>query len=95
MNTARLQFCLYVAGEGPNSQLAIANLKALCEKHFPNNPSTEIIDVFEDPGAALRDGVMVTPLLTVTTGNDVKKLIGNLSKMEMVLEILGVKVEVP
>ena len=95
MNPDQLHFRLYVAGESPNSKLAIANLKALCDKYFPHSPEAEVIDVFEDPSAALRDGVMVTPLLCVTSGSSVQRLIGDLKKTAAVLESLGVKVESP
>lgn len=93
MNPDQLQFRLYVAGEGPNSQLAITNLKALCEKYFPSGNAAEIIDVFEHPALALQEGVLVTPLLCVISGNNVQKFIGDLSKTAAVLESLGIKVE--
>lgn len=93
MKPDQLHFLLYVAGDGPNSTAAIANLKALCAKHFPNSASTEIIDVFKDPGAALAQGVMATPLLVVKVGDLSHRFIGDLGKAGAVLNALGITVE--
>lgn len=95
MSSDQLQFRLYVAGEGPNSMAAIANLKALCEKYFPSNAAVEIVDVIKEPTLALQDQVMVTPLLIINTGSTVQKCIGDLSKLQHILETLGIKIEAP
>lgn len=57
------KFCLYVAGDAPNSALARANLTTLCREHLPNRHQIEIVDVFRQPQRALADGVFMTPTL--------------------------------
>ena len=61
--SAGLSLRLFVAGDSPDSAIAIANLKAL----FPNDGGCpveiEIVDVQQDPARAARDGIMVTPTL--------------------------------
>ena len=37
-------FRLYLAGSAPNSVRALANLYALCRKHYPECHSIEVID---------------------------------------------------
>ena len=54
-------FRLYFAGGAPNSVRALANLYAICRKHFPESHRIELIDVLKDPMRALADAVLVTP----------------------------------
>jgi len=56
-----------VAGESPSSRRAIANLKAICEPVFDDRCEVEVLDVLENAGRALADGVLVTPTLIRTT----------------------------
>lgn len=80
MNQApHLQLRLYIAGGGPNSTLAVANLRAFCEEYFPERHEIEIVDVFQDQRRALDDGVLLTPLLVKIAPGPVRKITGNLS----------------
>jgi circadian clock protein KaiB len=55
-----LVLCLYIAGNTPNSMLAISNLQA----SLGDSPhDLEVVDVLEHPERALDDGVFVTPTL--------------------------------
>ncbi len=80
---------LYVAGHAPNSILAIANLKLICETHLPTDHELEIVDLLEDPRRALADGIVVTPTLLRLHPLPVRKVIGNLSDASQVLLALG------
>jgi len=86
---AIFKFRLYVAGEGPNSIEAIANLTALCEAHLAKRHEIEVIDVVKQQGRALADGVMLTPLLVKLSPAPVRRIVGNLSPGEPVLLALG------
>ena len=83
-----VRFRLYVAGQGPNSRLAIANLAALCETYLPGQHQVEIVDVFEHPARALEDGVLLTPQLAILSASPVQMIIGNLSHTEVLLKAL-------
>ena len=82
---------LYVAGNAPNSVLAIANIRALCEMPFAAGHKLEIVDSLKYPLRALADGILVTPTLIKLDPIPVQRLIGNLSDTRQVLLALGGK----
>lgn len=83
------KFRLYVAGDGPNSVQAIANLAALCEAHLPERHEIELVDILREPRKALADNVMMTPLLVKMSPVPIRKIVGTLSRLEPVLQALG------
>lgn len=80
---------LYVAGNAPNSVRAIANARALCEKHYPARYVLEIVDLIEHPDTAMADGIIVTPTLLKLQPQPVRRLVGNLEDTAQVLLALG------
>jgi circadian clock protein KaiB len=84
-------FRVYVAGAAPNSLRAIANLYAIVRQFLPDNHSIEVIDILEDPLAALRDGILVTPTVVKLSPLPQRKLLGNLDDREKVLLALGLE----
>jgi circadian clock protein KaiB len=83
------KFRLYVVGDAPNSTKATANLSAFCREHLAERYEIEIIDVLRDPERALKDGVLVTPLLVRISPAPVCKIVGNLSHRQPMLEIMN------
>jgi len=88
--TKPVTFRLYVAGQAPNSQRAIGNLKALCRRHLPGRCNIEIVDVFENPKRALAEGVLMTPYLIVAAEVPVLSVVGDLTEPSAVLHALGI-----
>jgi circadian clock protein KaiB len=82
---------LYVAGNAPNSLLAIANVKAICEAHFAVRHKLEIVDLLKYPLRALADAIVVTPTLMKLHPLPPQRLIGSLSDTSQVLLALGGK----
>ena len=82
-------FRVYVAGAAPNSLRAIANLYAILRQFLPDKHSVEIIDILEDPLAALKDGILVTPTVIKLSPAPQRKLLGNLEDRDKVLLALG------
>ena len=80
---------LYVAGQAPNSVLAIANAKAICEGHYLSGYKLEIVDLMDHPLRALEDGIVVTPTLVRLLPKPARKVIGTLSDQKQVLLALG------
>jgi circadian clock protein KaiB len=80
---------LYVAGEGPNSAAARANLRRLLAALEPTRYALEIIDCLREPMRALQEGVLVTPTLVRLKPEPVQTIIGTLSNGSRVLEALG------
>lgn len=89
MSGSLLDLCLYVAGSGPNSRQALANLALLCERHLPGRHRLEVVDVLQNPERAVQDGVVLTPTLVVRSASPPRILVGSLSRTDVVLEALG------
>jgi circadian clock protein KaiB len=86
---AHFKFRLYVAGDGPNSTQAVANLDAICREHLAQRHEVEVVDVLREPQRALADLVMLTPLLVKLSPAPIRKITGTLSQREPVLHALG------
>lgn len=88
--TSSYSFRLYIAGRTANSMHALANLDALCRKHLEGDYEVELVDVFEDPGRALDDGIFMTPTLVKLGPDRPLRIVGTLANAEAVLHALGV-----
>jgi circadian clock protein KaiB len=88
---AGLVLRLYVAGHAPNSLLAIANARAICDEHFASAHELEIVDLLEHPRRGLADGIIVTPTLLKLLPLPALRVIGNLSDTNQVLLALADK----
>jgi circadian clock protein KaiB len=84
-----LSLQLYVSGSAPNSLRAIANLRAICERHLADEYEIEIVDLMVQPERALANGILVTPTLVRRLPLPVRRLIGNLSADAVVLATLS------
>lgn len=87
--TAGHVFRLYIAGSAPNSVRALANLYAICRKHFPASHRIEVIDVLKEPMRALGEAILVTPTVVKVSPAPELQIIGDLSDEEEVLRALG------
>lgn len=87
-NQTKYKFRLYVAGNSPNSTQAKANLITLCQTHLADRYETEVVDVQKEPMRALNDSIFITPTLVIILPTPVRKIIGSLSEMQPVLNIL-------
>lgn len=85
----QFRFRLYLAGTTENSQLARANLTALCREHFAGQYTIEVINVLVDPLRAQRDGAFITPMLVKHDPTPVVRIIGTLNDPELLLRSLG------
>lgn len=85
-------FRLYVAGDAPNSLQAVANLTQMCETHLPGRYNIEIVDVLLDPKRALAEAIYMTPMLVTDSAGQGHRIVGTLSYIEPILQILGLGV---
>lgn len=88
---AMFKFRLYVAGDAQNSAQAIANLATLCREYLPDRHEIEVVDVFEEPKRALADGILMTPTLVKLGPMPVRRIVGNLSQIVPVMQVLGLE----
>jgi circadian clock protein KaiB len=86
---------LYVAGAGPNSERARANLEALRGELEDDGWRLEVVDVLEEPLRALQEGVLVTPTLRKLAPPPEQTIIGDLSDSARVRAALGLGAEEP
>lgn len=75
--------------ETRNSIKLLNDLMAILEKELEEPYSLEVIDVLDHPQKAIDDKIFVTPTLVKVDPPPIKKIIGNLSDVERVLETLG------
>ncbi|KOR35661.1 MULTISPECIES: circadian clock KaiB family protein [Planktothricoides] len=82
---------LYITGDSPRSQRAIANLMRICDQELSNQYELKIIDVLEQPDVAENEKIMVTPTLIKQLPPPLQRIIGDMSKTELVL--LGLDID--
>jgi circadian clock protein KaiB len=81
---------LYVTGTSPRAQVAIANLRRICEQDLRGQYDLEIVDVLEHPELAESEKILATPTLIKQLPPPLRRVIGDLSDKEKVL--LGLEV---
>jgi circadian clock protein KaiB len=81
---------LYVTGSNPRAELAVTNLRRICEEELAGQYELEIIDVLENPQLAEDDKILATPTLIKQLPPPLRRVIGDLSDTEKVL--LGLEV---
>lgn len=81
---AKYRMVLFVAGDGPNSRAAKANLAAVCQEDLSGSCETEVVDVFEQYERAAKHSILVTPALVVTEPPMGMVLLGNLNDRDCV-----------
>ena len=82
-------FILYIAGDSPHSVQALANLKAICADHFPEEYRLEIVDLLLEPDRGLNDGIFVAPTLVKLEPKPKKVILGSLNDVSTVLSSIG------
>ncbi len=82
---------LYVTGATQRSQRAIANLKSICEQCLQGRYDLEVVDLYQSPSSATKADIAVSPTLIKELPLPVRRLIGDLSKRELVMLLLGLK----
>lgn len=82
---------LYIAGNSPQSRLALSNLSRLCEQHIGEGRyEIEVIDLMKNPQLAKADQILAIPTLVRKLPEPVKRVIGSLSNAERALLALDI-----
>jgi len=82
---------LYVAGLTPKSLAAFRNLKQVCEEHLAGRYRIEVVDLHDEPAAAVVDQVVAVPTVVRRKPAPPRRVIGDLSNVERVLH--GLEIE--
>jgi circadian clock protein KaiB len=79
---------LYVTGSTPKSKRAIENMRHICEKHLEGRYDLEVIDIYQQPEAAIDQQVVAVPTLIKLLPGPLRRIIGDLSETEKILHSL-------
>ncbi len=85
------QLRLYITGSTARSAQAIANVRALCEEFLSGRYDLEVIDIYQQPGEAVKEQIIAAPTLVKELPVPPKRLIGNLSDRDKVIVELDLK----
>jgi circadian clock protein KaiB len=85
-----IQLELYVTGDTPRSEQAIANLHRICRDKLNTN-QVQIIDVLEQPDLAEKKKIIATPTLVKIIPPPARRVIGDLSDVGKVIKMLGLQ----
>jgi circadian clock protein KaiB len=75
---------LYVAGQTVKTIAAVDNIRTLCDQFLGENYQLEIIDLLEEPELAEQDKILAVPMLVRKAPTPVRKIIGDLSNVDLV-----------
>lgn len=76
---------LYITGQTPRSEAAIANLRKICETELNGVYEMVVIDILERPQLAEDEKILATPTLIKELPPPLRRIIGDLSDTEKVL----------
>jgi len=82
---------LYITGQTPKSERAVANLRRICEQELQGQYELVVIDVLERPQLAEDEKILATPTLVKALPLPLSRVIGDLSETEKVL--LGLDIQ--
>lgn len=82
---------LYIAGQTPNSVLALKNITKYCKEHLEGKYIIEVVDLLKNPQLAEGDQIFAIPTLVRKVPVPLRKIIGDLSNEEKVLVGLNIR----
>jgi circadian clock protein KaiB len=71
--------------------VAIANIRAICERRLAGRYELEVIDVCQQPELAVQEQLVALPMLVKASPLPVRHLVGDLSDEARVLAALALK----
>ena len=76
---------LFITGSSPRAELAIANLKRVCDGELCGEYDLEIVDVLEHPDRAEEAKILATPTLIKRLPPPLRRVVGDLSDKDKLL----------
>ena len=81
---------LFIAGMTARSCDALNTIRGLCEQHLKGHYDLEVIDIYQDQQRAAAEQIIAVPTLVRRSPEPMRRLIGELSDLPRVREILGI-----
>jgi circadian clock protein KaiB len=85
LTKAKYVLRLYIAGISPRSERAIRSIKEVCEQSLQGRYDLEIIDVYQQPGAARNDQIIAVPTLIKRLPLPLRRMIGDMADKNKLL----------
>lgn len=82
---------LYIVNHSPRSQQRLEQLRQLLDGGLKPGYTLAVIDVLEDPDAALFDDVLVTPTLIKLSPEPATRVVGDLTDWDNIRSALGLE----
>ena len=81
---------LFVSGSSPNSVRAISNIQKILVAHLNGRYSLDVIDLHQEKTMAKQEQIIALPLLIKKFPLPERRLIGDMSDTQKVLDGLGI-----
>src|SRR5215467_5055787 len=81
---------LFVAGMTVRSTRAVANIRTICEEHFPGAYQLEVVNLYEQPALASGEQIIAAPTCVKELPLPARRVIGDMSNSTRVLEGLDI-----
>ena len=81
---------LFTTGATPNSMTAVINILQICEEYLQDRYDLQVIDVSQQPQLAIGEKIVAAPTLIKKFPLPVKRLIGDMSDTNRVLDGLNI-----
>ncbi|MDO8579215.1 MAG: circadian clock KaiB family protein [Dehalococcoidales bacterium] len=82
------KFTIYITGDAAKSGSAISNLKQMCDSYLGNDYAIQVIDLLEHPELARKHQILAVPTAIRTYPLPERRVIGDLSRPELVVAFL-------
>lgn len=76
---------LFVAGMTPRSTLAVANIRALCERYLRGAYELDVVNLYETPASAASEQIVAAPTCVRRFPLPEKRIVGDMSNAERVI----------
>ena len=84
-------FRLYVSGATALSARAVVNARKICDDHLKGRYQLEILDIADNVEMAMKDQIVAAPTLVKLAPAPLRRFIGDMSNVKVLLERLGVQ----
>lgn len=76
---------LYIAGNNLRSQMAVENVKKICEEYLKGRYELDVVDIYQDHSRNPVDLVLAAPTLVRKLPLPLRRVIGDMARKEKVL----------
>ncbi len=88
----KIRLMLFIVSQSKYSERAIREIHDVCENNLKNNYILQVIDVIERPELAEKYRIIATPTLVRLHPEPPRRLIGDLSDGQKIMEVLKLPV---